>query len=204
MTAGKVRDAPGLADVAAARGTLRAAPPNEQEIAKLYARGLAGDAGAVAQCMAALEQVLAADPDNQLARVYLGSAETLRSRDLPFGLAKWKMLQRGISRMDEAAAAAPDEPKVLLLRAITNEAFPAILGRRAIARQAFEDLVARVEKDPAKLSSADRALLYLDAGKAEAFAGAKTRARVLWERGAALADDPRMQQELQIALATLK
>ncbi len=183
--------------------TLRAAPPNEQQIAKLYARGLAGDAGAVVQCIAALEQVLAAEPGNQLARVYLGSAETLRSRDLPFGLAKWKMLQQGIARMDEAAAAAPDEPKVLLLRAVTNEAFPAILGRRETARQALEDLVARVEKDPAKLSPADRALLYLNAGKAEALAGAKTRARVLWERGAALATDSRMQQELQTALGTL-
>ena len=73
------------------------AAPNEKEIAALYARGLAGDAPAVVDCIAALEQVLTERPDDQLARVYLGSAETLRSRDLPLGLAKWSALQRGIA-----------------------------------------------------------------------------------------------------------
>ena len=106
--------------------TLCAAPSNEQEIAKLYARGLAGDAQAVISCVAALEQVLAARPNDQLARVYLGSAETLRSRDLPLGRAKWKTLQRGIALMDDAAAAAPGDARVQLIRAVTNVAFPAV------------------------------------------------------------------------------
>ena len=44
-------------------------------------------------------------------------------------------LRKGIALMDQAAVAAPNEAKVLLLRAVTNEAFPAILGRREIARR---------------------------------------------------------------------
>jgi hypothetical protein len=48
--------------------------------------------------------------------------------------------------MDEAAAAAPDDTRVQLVRAVTYEAFPAVLARGKIARQALDDLVARVEK----------------------------------------------------------
>lgn len=176
------------------------AEPNEKAIATLYARGLAGDQQAVTDCMAALEKVLAAQPDNQLARVYLGSAETLRSRDLPFGLAKWKTLQQGITRMDEAAAAAPENDRVQLLRAVTNEAFPAVLGRRKIARDALEQLVVEVEKDPGKLPPDDRQLLYLNAGEAAEKAGDPVRAKTLWDRGAELEGDAHLAAELRAKL----
>ena len=178
-----------------------AALPNEQEIAQLYARGLAGDAQAVIDCIAKLEQVLAARPDDQRARVYLGSAETLRSRDLPLGLAKWKTLQRGIARMDEAAAAAPGNARVQLIRAVTNEAFPAVLGRRKIAFDALQALVAEVERNPAKLPPNDKQLLYLNAGAAAEKAGDEARATELWKRGVALAADPGLTKELQAALS---
>src|SRR6476659_10636498 len=61
---------------------LVAAPAEEQRIAALYARGLAGDKQAVNDCITALESRLAQAPNDQLARVYLGSSWTLRSRDL--------------------------------------------------------------------------------------------------------------------------
>ncbi len=57
----------------------------QQEITELYRAGLAGDKAAVEQCIEKLEAVLKDQPNNQLARVYLGSAYTLRSRDLGFG-----------------------------------------------------------------------------------------------------------------------
>ena len=182
---------------------LAPAAPNEAAIARLYARGLAGDQQAVVDCIAALENVLATDPGNQRARVYLGSAETLRSRDLSFGMVKWSALRRGIALMDTAAAAAPDDAKVQLLRAVTNEAFPSVLGRRKLARAALDELVARVEKNPATLSEGDRELLYLNAGNAARDAGENERARTLWERGVALESDPRLQRELRQALAAL-
>lgn len=179
-----------------------AAAPNEKEIAMLYARGLAGDQQAVIDCLAALERVLAAQPNDQLARVYLGSTETLRSRDLPIGMAKWTELRRGIALMDEAAAAAPTNGRVQLLRAVTNEAFPAILGRRKIARTALENLVTEVEKDPGKLSPRDQQLLYLNAGEAAQKAGDETRARALWKRGAALGADLSLTKEIGAALSS--
>jgi hypothetical protein len=194
----------GLVVSAATLPFLAAAAPNEQKIADLYARGLAGDAQAVIECVAALEEALVRQPNDQLARVYLGSAETLRSRDLSFGLTKWSTLQRGIALMDEAAAAAPEDARVQLLRAVTNEAFPAVLGRRKIARQGLEELVAAVEKNPAKLKPSDRQLMYLNAGEAAEKAGDKARAAALWERGAALRADPKLSEEIKTARARLQ
>ena len=182
---------------------LSAATEDVAVVTLLYARGLAGDKQAVIECVATLEKILAAEPQNQLARVYLGSAETLRSRDLPFGPTKLSTLRRGIAHMDEAAAAAPNDGKVLLLRAITNEALPALLGRRQEARQALEELVALVEKEPAKLSPGDQQSLFLTAGNAAKSAGDDQRARTLWKRGLGLQADPKLQRELQTALATL-
>ncbi len=178
-----------------------AAVPNEQQIAKLYARGLAGDQQAVVDCITTLGQVLAARPNDQLARVYLGSAETLRSRDLPIGLAKLSTLRRGMAHMDEAAGAAPENARVQLMRAVTYESFPRFLGRAEVARAALEALVATIEKNPAKLSPGDRQLLYLNAGTAAQNAGNAAGARQLWERGAALQADPRLTAELRAALA---
>jgi hypothetical protein len=180
--------------------SLRAQPPNEHEIAQLYGRGLAGNSHAVIDCVAALEEVLAARPNDQLARVYLGSAETLRSRDLPFGLQKWRTLQHGIALMDEAAAAAPENGRVQLLRAVTNEAFPPILGRRKVARDALEKLVVEVEKDRTKLSPNDQQLLYLNAGEAAQKAGEQARAISLWKKGVALQADSSLTNELRSAI----
>lgn len=175
--------------------------PNDPVISTLYARGLAGDSAAVNECIAALEKRLAAQPDDQLARVYLGSSYTLRSRDLAIGPAKLSALRKGIALMDEAAAAAPGNADVQLNRAVTNQALPAFLGRRKIARQQLDRLVVEVDKNPGTLTPADRQLLYLNAGEAAARAGETARAQELWKRGAALQADPRLSREIASAIA---
>jgi hypothetical protein len=172
----------------------------EKVAADLYARGLAGDKQAVIDCIATLEQILVATSDNQLARVYLGSAYTLRSRDLGLSRAKLDALRKGIELMDTAAAAAPSNARVQLIRAVTNEALPIFLGRRSIARQQLEELVGQIEKDPEKLKPADRQLLYLNAGEAAKHAGNSARAAELWQRAAAIKADPSLTEQLKAAL----
>jgi len=176
----------------------------QERIADLYARGLAGDEKAVIDCIAALEARLTTQPDDQLARVYLGSAWTLRSRDLSISPGKLSALRKGIALMDEAAAAAPNDAKVLLLRAVTEEALPVFLGRRKAAREQLNELVALLEKDPLKLSPADQQLLYLNAGEAAQRAGEKGRACALWERGLAIAADAKLKAEIHTALKEAK
>jgi hypothetical protein len=68
------------------------------EIMKLYQRGLVGDKQAVTDCITMLEALLKNEPTNQLARVYLGSAYTLRSRDLNLGPEKLLALKRDRAR----------------------------------------------------------------------------------------------------------
>jgi hypothetical protein len=132
------------------------ASPNEQkEIQDLYRRGLRGDKEAVEQCIAKLEGILRTEPQNQLARVYLGSAYTLRSRDLGFGPKKLQALKHGLAVMDQAVGAAPDEPKVRLARALTTSALPAIFGRRSESRNDFELLRQMLEQHPEKFDAAD-------------------------------------------------
>ena len=191
-----------LGAVLVAPGALLHATPADSAIADLYGRGLRGDEQAVVDCISALEAKLAIQPNDQLARVYLGSAWTLRSRDLPIGPGKLSALRRGISLMDEAAGAAPNNADVLLLRAVTNEALPVFLGQRKAARAQLDELLARLEKGSAKLKPADQQLLYLNAGEAAKRAGDKERARELWKRGLTITADEKLTAEIQAAMET--
>jgi hypothetical protein len=132
-----------------------ASATGQQEIQELYRRGLAGDRAAVEQCIAKLETIIKTQPNNQLARVYLGSAFTLRSRDLGFGPKKLETLKRGLAMMDEAVAAAPEEPKVRLARALTTSSLPGIFGRRASSRKDFALLAESARRTPEKFDEAD-------------------------------------------------
>ena len=128
--------------------TLRGAPNEQNEIQELYRRSLAGDKDAVNQCIEKLEAVLATNPKNQLARVYLGSSYTLRSRDLGFGPTKLRVLKQGLAVMDEAVAAAPNEYKIRLVRALTTNSLPAFLGQRSKSKNDFEWLAQMAKKNP--------------------------------------------------------
>jgi len=140
-------------------------PGQQQEIAELYRRGLGGDKVAVEQCIEKLEIVVKDQPTNQLARVYLGSAYTLRSRDLGFGPKKMETLKRGLAIMDEAVATAPEEPKIRLVRALATSSLPAIFGRRASSRKAFELLAEAALRTPEKFEEGDRQIIYEHVGK---------------------------------------
>lgn len=136
-------------------GTTIGAPNEQKEIKALYARALAGDKQAVTDCIARLEGLSRREPANQLARVYLGSAYTLRSRDLGFGPEKLRTLRRGLAVMDEAVAAAPGDVKVRLCRALTTHALPRFFGRAAESRRDFALLAQRAKAEPEKFDADD-------------------------------------------------
>lgn len=132
------------------------AAPHEQSIIQtLYARGLRGDRAAVEDCITRLEAVLQREPQNQLARVYLGSSLTLRSRDLGFGRTKLSTLRAGLALMDEAVQAAPDDPQVRLARARTTEALPKIFGRASQSRSDFALLTQMARTQPERFTAED-------------------------------------------------
>lgn len=175
----------------------------KDRVATLYQRGLAGDARAVVECIDGLESILKTEPSNQLARVYLGSAYTLRSRDLGFGREKLNTLKQGLALMDAAVNAAQSNARVRLVRAVTNESMPFFLGRRKIARDELYALTEIVRRDPVKLGAEDRQLLYLNAGLAAKQSGDKETAMKLWRLGLTKPADPKLTAQLNAALAKL-
>ncbi|CAN5486809.1 hypothetical protein BH18VER1_BH18VER1_09690 [soil metagenome] len=181
--------------------SLAAAASLEQgEIDELYRRGLAGDKAAVEQCIARLEESLETHPGNQLARVYLGSAYTLRSRDLGFGPKKLQVLRQGVAVMNEALAAAPADPKVRLARVLTIAAFPGILGYRAEARKDFAELIAMAERSPEKFERGDLQIVYFEAGNNAKSRGDKAMAEELWRKAAAHPANAALDAKVKAAL----
>lgn len=137
----------------------RASAADEQQIAPLYKRAIAGDKAATEQCIALLERAVEQQPKNEVARVYLGSAYALRSRDMTLGLAKLNTFRRGMALMDEAVAAAPENVRVRLVRALTCEPLPGFLGRRQIARDDFGWLAKEAARERAKFTADELATI---------------------------------------------
>ena len=179
----------------------RAAPTEQMEIMGLYRRGLSGDAKAVEECIAKLEALLKTQPENQLARVYLGSAYTLRSRDLGFGPKKLQALKQGLAVMDEAVAAAPNEPKVRLARALTTQALPGIFGRARESRKDFDHLAEMALRSQEQFEPGDLQIIFYNAGLSAKAAGDEKRAVALWKEGLRHRHDPALAQKLEAALA---
>ena len=128
------------------------ASSDEDQIRLLFRRALTGDKAAVEPCIAKLEATVKADPSNQLAHATLGSAITLRSRDMGWGPAKLRTLNEGIAVMNSAVAASPDDAHVRLIRAFSLGALPAFLGRKAEARRDFAWLQNVMTQHPERLT----------------------------------------------------
>jgi hypothetical protein len=173
----------------------------QAEIQELYRRGLKGDADAVVQCIAKLEAVLAQEPQNQLARVYLGSAYTLRSRDLGFGPQKLKTLRRGVAVMDEAVAGAPNDPKVRLARALTTQSLPFFIGRAESSRRDFITLAAVAERTPAAFEAGDLQIIFYNAALAVKKSGDGSRATALLQAARRASADPALAAKVDAELA---
>lgn len=182
-------------------GSACSATPEEREIEELYRRGLMGDKAAVEQCIAKLEEGLRAQPHNELGRVYLGSAYTLRSRDLGFGPKKLQTLRQGLRVMDEAVANAPDDPKVRLGRALTTSALPGIFGRSAESRNDFLRLAATAKKAPGMFEPAELQIVYYNAGLASKANGNDAQATELWREALRHGSDAALKQKIEAELA---
>jgi tetratricopeptide (TPR) repeat protein len=180
---------------------LWAAPNEQKEIQELYRRGLTGDKEAVEQCIARLEEVLAQQPGNQLARVYLGSAYTLRSRDLGFGPKKLQALRQGLAMMDEAVTTAPEDQKVRLARALTTSALPAILGRAASSRKDFAVLAEQAMRAPGTLGAGELQVVFYHAGLAAKATGDKARAIALWKEALTHPKDAKLSEKINVEIA---
>ena len=187
--------------LAALIGLVCIAAGNEErrEVAELYRRGLEGDTAAVNLCIEKLEAALAADSRNELARVYLGSCYTLRSRDMGFGPKKLSTVKEGCALMDAAVAAAPNSHKVRLVRALTDQSLPFFLGRKKSALSDWDNLLALAEKDSAAMERADLQVIYYNCALVARGRGDERRAMELLARAEAHPADPAVAQKVKTA-----
>jgi hypothetical protein len=175
----------------------------QRETVALYRRGLSGDKAAVLECIDKLEAELKANPANQLARVYLGSAYTLESRDLGYGPRKLQTLNHGIALMDEAVAAASDDEKVRLARAMTTQALPFFTAGAASSRKDFELLAAAAERTPTKFDEGNLQIIFYNGALAAKTNGKRDRARALLQQAAEHPSDPALATKVKAAQADL-
>ena len=102
-----------------------------------------------------------ADPTDQLAKVYLGSAYTLRSAASGWGPKKLEYLKKGGRLMDEAAGSAWHNPRVRFLRGANGYKVPKRFKRRPVAVEDFSYLLPIAIKGGHGLSVRERqAMLY--------------------------------------------
>jgi tetratricopeptide (TPR) repeat protein len=107
------------------------------------------------------EAALETDPDDHLARVYLGSAHTLRAAETFWGPSKLKYLRRGEKLMNRAVEAAPDNPRVRFIRAVNAYRVPERFKQRPTAVADFSKLLPVAESGGHGLGRRERqAILY--------------------------------------------
>ncbi len=103
------------------------------------------------------------DPENELARAYLGNTYTLKARDAaPWRKRGW--LNRGIETMDAAVDRAPGNPRVRLIRAINAYNLPRMAGRYDLAAGDFTVLLEALDESPDEFDAAFAQEVYFHAG----------------------------------------
>lgn len=111
-------------------------------------------------------------PDSQ---AFLGSLEMLKARDWNGGFfqgmfKRKKLVEKGIEKLDAAAAAHPDDPEVRIIRAISYLGLPAFFGKFDEGLAEMERVIQWMESGKIKVPEEeplfrDRASLYYYAGR---------------------------------------
>jgi len=172
-------------------------------IQKLHDQSAAGDKEKTDLLVATLQTLIQQDPENQLYQVYLGSAFTLKSRDVFPGPSKLRFLKDGLKGMDAAVKKDPNNCSVRFIRAVNNYHLPAFINRRDDARKDFEILLKQIKNDPGKLDGRTIQAVHYFAGLAFKQTKREDEARLTWQAGLALQADTGLNDKISQELAKL-
>lgn len=135
--------------------------PPHQTYHEWHSLCLQGDKKTIDQQIDKFEQALETNPNDHLARAYLGSANALRAKASFWGPSKLKYLNKGKKGLDAAVAAAPKDLRVRMVRAIGYYKVPKKFKVRPTAVKDFEILVnAVIEKNCPLKTNEKQAVLY--------------------------------------------
>ncbi len=161
--------------------------------------GVEGSESAVDQAIEILEALLKDSPENALARAYLGSAYTIKARDVALW-SKRRWAERGAEALDAAVKAAPLNPRVRLVRAINSYNLPRILGRHGEAKEDFAFLLQAVESHPESLGDDLKRAIYFHAGAFALRESENERALTLLEKANAFEGDSPISSQIDSML----
>ncbi len=166
---------------------------------ELHDRGVEGSEAAVDKAIEALDALLDKDPENELARAYLGSAYTLKARDA----ALWRKrgwVEKGIETLDTAVQGAPANSEVRLVRAINAYNLPRMAGRYDLAAEDFELLLESLDQDADSFEPAFKRAVFFHAGAFALKENENKRAVSLLEKAGAVEGTTRLADEIESML----
>lgn len=168
----------------------------------LHQEGVAGDEDAVIEAQEIFEEILAENPDDARAQVFLGNLYVLRARDAIF-YKKMDWLKKGVATIDDAVAAAPEDPDVRSVRAINSYQLPRIFGRRDVAEEDFGVLLDWAREDPERYSDSLLRFVYFHAGLFEDKVGDEEEAKTLFELALSVPSDSVSDEAIREAIDDL-
>lgn len=122
---------------------------------------LEGETKTIEQQIKKYIQVLEKNPNDHLARAYLGSAYALRAKAGTFGPSKLMYLNKGKKQLNTAVESAPKDPRVRMVRAIGYYKVPKRFNTRPTAVSDFEFLMESIsQKNCPLLVNEKQAALY--------------------------------------------
>ncbi len=122
---------------------------------------LEGNSKAIEKQINKFVQVLNQNPNDHLARAYLGSAYALRAKAGIFGPSKLLYLNKGKKQLNAAVEAAPHDPRDRMVRAIGYYKVPTRFKTRPTAVSDFEFLMKAIsQKNCPLLVNEKQAALY--------------------------------------------
>lgn len=204
---GRAGEQPGIPDLSALRTQVAAAPTNVVLLVlageRAHSAAGRGDRTAVPEGEAWLARALELEPTNALARALLGSLTVIKARGEFWPNVQFRHVREGNRLLDEAVAAAPDDPHVRSLRAFNNAHQPAFLGRKEIVRGDLRWLWERIQAGTDGLDAHARQEAALRWGEVLRDDGRRGEARAVWTAGVAFGADTDFARRMQAELAKL-
>lgn len=129
---------------------------------------LAGNVDEIDTQIAKFESRLKTNPNDHLARVYLGSAQALRAKHSSWPLTKLNYLRKGEKNFDSAVKQAPKDARVRMVRAIAGYKVPKRFNRRPTSLKDFEFLIPITKEPKGRLKKNERQVVLYYASLAYA------------------------------------
>lgn len=181
--------------------------PLIKQIRVRHEKAVNGDTKETKALTTDLEKWTKEQPTNYLLQAYLGSVYTLDSRDAWPGPGKLTFLKNGGKLMDDAVAAAPDNPAVRFVRAIDYYMLPFFFGKGKTAHDDFVILLKQIDgttKSPYVLNIETQQGIYLYAGLSLKKMSQPADAKAAWVRGLALDPNSTLATQIKTELGKMR